>query len=108
MNLSETKIAIIGLGYVGLPLSVAFAEKYKGTDNLCVTMFGDGAARQGALHESFNMAMSWKLPVPRSFMRNSKLMPTPMVLAVWYPWPRPAPVVPPPWLYKKRSKCMAE
>ena len=29
MNLSETKIAIIGLGYVGLPLSVAFAEKYK-------------------------------------------------------------------------------
>jgi len=29
MNLNETKIAIIGLGYVGLPLSVAFAEKYK-------------------------------------------------------------------------------
>ncbi|HNE48954.1 MAG TPA: thiamine pyrophosphate-dependent enzyme, partial [Saprospiraceae bacterium] len=41
---------------------IAFAEKYKGTDNLCVTMFGDGAARQGALYESFNMAMTWKLP----------------------------------------------
>ncbi|HQU54725.1 MAG TPA: thiamine pyrophosphate-dependent enzyme, partial [Saprospiraceae bacterium] len=42
---------------------IAFAEKYKGTDFLCVTMFGDGAARQGSLFESFNMAMTWKLPV---------------------------------------------
>jgi pyruvate dehydrogenase E1 component alpha subunit len=56
-----------GNGIVGaqIPIGtgIAFAEKYKGTDNLCVTMFGDGASRQGALHESFNMAMTWKIPV---------------------------------------------
>ncbi|MFK7978529.1 MAG: pyruvate dehydrogenase (acetyl-transferring) E1 component subunit alpha [Saprospiraceae bacterium] len=56
-----------GNGIVGaqIPIGtgIAFAEMYKGTNNLCVTMFGDGASRQGALHESFNMAMAWNIPV---------------------------------------------
>ena len=56
-----------GNGIVGatIPIGtgIGLAEQYRGTDLLSVTMFGDGAARQGSLHESFNMAMTWKLPV---------------------------------------------
>jgi len=48
---------------IGIGTGIGFAEKYRGTDLLCVTMFGDGAARQGIVLESFNMAMTWKLPV---------------------------------------------
>lgn len=48
---------------IGTGAGLAFAEKYKGTDNVCLTFFGDGAARQGILHEVCNMAMTWKLPV---------------------------------------------
>lgn len=56
-----------GNGIVGaqIPIGagIGMAEQYRGTDNISVTMFGDGAARQGALYEAFNMAMTWKLPV---------------------------------------------
>ncbi|ULQ53976.1 pyruvate dehydrogenase (acetyl-transferring) E1 component subunit alpha [Flavihumibacter fluvii] len=48
---------------IGTGAGIAFAEKYKGTDAVCLTFFGDGAARQGILHETFNLAMLWKIPV---------------------------------------------
>jgi len=48
---------------IGTGAGLAFAEQYKGTDNVVLTFFGDGAARQGMLHETFNLAMLWKLPV---------------------------------------------
>jgi pyruvate dehydrogenase E1 component alpha subunit len=48
---------------IGTGAGLAFAEKYMGTDNVNLTFFGDGAARQGMLHETFNLAMTWKLPV---------------------------------------------
>ncbi len=48
---------------IGTGAGMAFAERYKGTDNVVLCFFGDGAARQGMLHETFNMAMLWKLPV---------------------------------------------
>jgi pyruvate dehydrogenase E1 component alpha subunit len=48
---------------VGTGAGLAFAERYNGTDNVVLCFFGDGAARQGMLHEVFNMAMLWDLPV---------------------------------------------
>jgi pyruvate dehydrogenase E1 component alpha subunit len=53
---------IVG-GQIPLGAGIALAEQYRGTKNVCLTFMGDGAVRQGALHETFNMAMLWKLPV---------------------------------------------
>src|SRR5436190_15666753 len=53
---------IVG-GQIPLGAGLAFGDKYNGTGGVTMTYFGDGAARQGSLHEAFNMAMLWKLPV---------------------------------------------
>jgi len=53
---------IVG-GQIPLGAGIAFADKYFDRDGVTLTYFGDGAARQGSLHEAFNMAMLWKLPV---------------------------------------------
>jgi len=69
-----------GHGIVGaqIPMGtgVAFAEKYNGTDNIAIVSMGDGAVRQGALHETFNMAMMWKLPVIYIIENNNYAMGT--------------------------------
>ena len=48
---------------IGTGAGLALAERYRGTQNVVLCFFGDGAARQGMLHETFNMAMLWDLPV---------------------------------------------
>ncbi len=69
-----------GHGIVGAQIAmgagVAFAEKYNGTDNVAFVSMGDGAVRQGALHETFNMAMMWKLPVVFIIENNNYAMGT--------------------------------
>jgi len=53
---------IVG-GQIPLGAGIAMADQYQGKDNVTLCYMGDGAVRQGALHETFNMAMLWKLPV---------------------------------------------
>ncbi len=69
-----------GHGIVGaqIPMGagVAFAEMYNGTENVAFVSMGDGAVRQGALHETFNMVMLWKIPVIFIIENNNYAMGT--------------------------------
>ncbi|MBM3935792.1 MAG: pyruvate dehydrogenase (acetyl-transferring) E1 component subunit alpha [Sphingomonadales bacterium] len=66
---------IVG-GQVPLGAGIAFAEKYLGTGKVNICFMGDGAVRQGALHETFNMAMLWNLPVVFVIENNGYAMGT--------------------------------
>ncbi|HEX4886715.1 MAG TPA: pyruvate dehydrogenase (acetyl-transferring) E1 component subunit alpha [Luteibaculaceae bacterium] len=66
---------IVG-GQIGLGAGIAFADKYLGKNNATLCFMGDGAVRQGILHETFNMAMTWKLPVIFIIENNNYAMGT--------------------------------
>ncbi len=66
---------IVG-GQIPLGAGIAFADKYNGNDRVTLCYMGDGAVRQGALHEAFNMAMLWKLPVLFIIENNNYAMGT--------------------------------
>ncbi|MBZ9788441.1 pyruvate dehydrogenase (acetyl-transferring) E1 component subunit alpha [Psychroflexus sp. CAK57W] len=66
---------IVG-GQIPLGAGLAFADKYFNTNAVTLCFLGDGAARQGSLHETLNMATNWKLPVVFCVENNGYAMGT--------------------------------
>jgi pyruvate dehydrogenase E1 component alpha subunit len=81
MHMFSTEHAFYGgHGIVGaqVPLGggLAFAHKYRGDGGLCLAYFGDGAANQGQVYDTFNMASLWRLPIVFAIENNQYAMGT--------------------------------
>ena len=83
MHMFDPRLGLLGgNGIVGgglsLALGSAFSAQYRGTDQVTVCFFGDGAACQGVFHESLNLAALWKLPVIYVCENNQYAVTTPV------------------------------
>jgi TPP-dependent pyruvate/acetoin dehydrogenase alpha subunit len=68
MHITNFALGILGANAIvagGIPMTVGagYSIKYRGTDQVAVSFFGDGATNQGAFHEALNMVSLWDLPV---------------------------------------------
>lgn len=75
---------IVGAGF-GLAAGVAYACKYKGTDDICAVFFGDGASNTGMFHEIMNMSVIWQLPLLFICENNQYAISMPMQKSVCTP-----------------------
>jgi pyruvate dehydrogenase E1 component alpha subunit len=83
MHLFSEKLRMLGGhgivgGHVPLATGVAFASKYKKTDEVTLCFFGDGSVPQGAFHEALSLAGLWKLPIVFICENNQYSMGTPL------------------------------
>lgn len=68
MHIADSGIGVLGANGIvggGIPMAngAAFSARYRGTDQVVVCFFGDGASNEGTFHEALNLAALWKLPV---------------------------------------------
>jgi pyruvate dehydrogenase E1 component alpha subunit len=82
LHIADRSIGVLGANGIvgdGNPIAVGagYSIKLRGTDQVVISFFGDGAANQGSFHESLNMASSWDLPVVFVIENNSLSCGTP-------------------------------
>lgn len=84
MHLADYSVGILGESAIvggGIPIAAgaALSAKVRGTDQVALSFFGDGASNQGTFHETLNMAAVWKLPVVFFCENNLYALTTPVV-----------------------------
>jgi TPP-dependent pyruvate/acetoin dehydrogenase alpha subunit len=86
MHLADCSVGILGESAIvggGIPLAAgaSLSAKVRGTTQVALTFFGDGAANQGTFHETINMAAVWKLPVIFMCENNRYAATTPVAVS---------------------------
>ena len=86
-HVTDVSRGVIGMGgivaaQVPVAAGMALAQKLRGTDRVSLAFFGDGAANEGAVHESANLAAMWTLPLILLCENNGYCISQPVAVAV--------------------------